>query len=174
MPNIVKVAVLIGSGMQTGKRSSLRKRKGGREKGKRCKTNMISAITNRGRLYFIVFRKRFNWKVFTEFLPRLIKQVPHRVFLIVDEYVAHVDGPTKRWLKTHKERIRIFFLPPYRPELNPNKYLNQDVKSNALGRRRPRDFREMEAHLRGYLRSTQKMPAVVRRFFRHPKVRYAA
>lgn len=142
--------------------------------GKRFKTNMISAITNRGRLYFMVFRKRFNWKVFTEFLRRLIKQVPHRVFLIVDEHPAHVAGQTKRWLKTHKERIRIFFLPPYSPELNPDEYLNQDVKSNALGRRRPRDFKEMEAHLRGYLRSTQKMPAVVRRFFRHAKVRYAA
>jgi len=142
--------------------------------GKRFKTNMISVITNRGRLYFMVFRKSFNWKVFTEFLGRLIKQVPHRVFLIVDEHPAHVAGQTKRWLKMHKDRIRIFFLPPYSPELNPDEYLNHDVKSNALGRRRPTDVREMETDLRTYLRSTQKMPAVVRRFFRHPKVQYAA
>jgi transposase len=77
-------------------------------------------------------------------------------------------------LKTQKDRIRIFFLPPYSPELNPDEYLNQDVKSSALGRRRPRDLKEMEADVRAYLRSTQRTPAVVRRFFRHPKVSYAA
>jgi hypothetical protein len=52
----------------------------------------------------------------------------------------------------------MFFLPEYSPELNPDEYLNNDVKSNAVGRQRAADQSEMIAQVRSYLRQTQGRP----------------
>jgi len=67
----------------------------------------------------------------------------------------------------------MFFLPTYSPDLNPDELLNQDVKTNALGRRRPVDLWHMMAHVRGYLRSTQRQPTLVMSYFLAPQVQYA-
>ncbi len=80
----------------------------------------------------------------------------------------------RRWLRDHRQEIRLDFLPPYSPELNPDELLNQDVKSNALGRQRPANKEEMKAGVRSYLRSTQRQPRVVKNFFLEKHVRYAA
>ena len=141
--------------------------------GRRFGCNMISTITNRGRLNFMVFKERFNARVFIRFLNRLVKQVGRSVVLIVDSHPAHRAGMTKRWLEGHGGLVKMHFLPPYSPELNPDELLNQDVKSNAVGRRRAVDQADLIANVRGYLRSTQKMPHVVQSFFQEEHVRYA-
>jgi transposase len=142
--------------------------------GQRFRCNMISAITNRGRLYFMVFTKGFRVPVFLTFLKRLLRQVRRRVFLIVDGHPVHRAAAVKRWLGRQQGRIRLYFLPGYSPELNPDELLNQDVKSNALGRRRPFDQEELIDDVRGYLWSTQKQPAIVKAYFDESHVRYAA
>jgi transposase len=142
--------------------------------GRRFRCHRISAITNRGRLSFMVFRHRVTARVFLQFCRRWLRQVRQPVLLLVDGHPVQTAVVTQRWLRRHRDRLRLFFLPPYSPELNPDESLNQDVKTNALGRRPPRDADELAANVRGYLRSTQRMPAVVQTFFHHPAVRYAA
>jgi len=142
--------------------------------GKRFRCNMISAITNRGRLAFMVFKCRFNATVFVTFLRRLLRHAGRKVFLIVDAHPAHIAAYTKRWVEHHRWRIRLFFLPGYSPHLNPDELLNQDVKTNAVGRKRPRDLRELTGNVRRFLWSTQRRPHKVRRYFREAHVRYAA
>jgi len=142
--------------------------------GQRFRCNMISTITNRGRLAFMVFKKRFTADVMIEFVRRLIRHSPQKVFLIVDGHPVHRSGKVKRWLEKHCKHIRLFLLPGYSPELNPDELLNQDVKSNALGRQRPRDQREMTDQVRYYLRSTQHQPEIVKRYFQEEHVAYAA
>jgi transposase len=142
--------------------------------GKRFGCNMISTITNRGRLYFMVFKERFNARGFIRFLKRLLRQVGRKVVLIVDEHPAHRARETTRWLKGHGGQIQLHFLPPYSPELNPDELLNQDVKTNALGRVRPINVQEMMDNVRSYLRITQARPTVVKNYFCERHVRYAA
>jgi transposase len=141
--------------------------------GRRFGCNMISTITNRGRLYFMVFKERFTARVFLRFLKRLRRQVGRKVILIVDEHPVHKAGETTRWLKKQEKNLQMYFLPPYSPELNPDELLNQDVKTNAVGRRRAIDQADLMTNVRGYLRSTQKMPHVVRSYFQEEHVRYA-
>lgn len=142
--------------------------------GQRFRCNMISAITNRGKLYFMVFTKGFRVPVLLMFLKRLLRQVRRRIFLIVDGHPVHRAAAVKRWLARQEGRIRLYFLPGYSPELNPDELLNQDVKSNALGRRRPVDQFDLMSNVRGYLRSTQRNPDVVCSYFNERHVRYAA
>lgn len=142
--------------------------------GQRFRCNMISTITNRGRLSFMVFTKRFTSAVMIDFLRRLVRHCERKVFLIVDGHPVHRSAKVRQWLDRHDRQIQLFLLPGYSPELNPDEYLNQDVKTNALGRERPKDRAEMVGNVRSYLRSTQRQPNVVKRFFEAEEVAYAA
>ena len=142
--------------------------------GQRFGCNMISAITNRGRLNFMVFNKRFRVEVFMDFLKRLVRQTQRRVFLIVDRHPVHRSRKVKEWLKKHSHQIVLFFLPGYSPQLNPDEMLNQDVKSNAVGRRRAHNQNELVTNVRSYLRSRQRQPHIVKSYFQEQHVQYAA
>lgn len=142
--------------------------------GQRFGCNMISAISNHGRLAFMVFMQRFTAKVMIDFLRRLVRHAKRKVFLVVDGHPVHKSKKVKQWLARHAAEIELFLLPGYSPDLNPDEYLNQDVKTNALGRRRPRSQTEMVATLRSRLRSTQRKPNKVKNYFLHPDVQYAA
>ena len=142
--------------------------------GQRFRCNMISTITNHGRLAFMVFPQTFTAAVMIDFLKRLIRHAGRKVFLIVDGHPVHRSKKVKRWLEAHTAGIQLFYLPGYSPELNPDELLNQDVKSNALGRRRPQDRNELINTVRSYLRSTQKQPQIVKNYFKQEDVSYAA
>ena len=145
--------------------------------GLRFRCNMISAITNRGRLAFMVFRQRFTARIFLNFLGRLLRltrKSRRKVFLIADGHPVHKARSVRRWLTEHAAQIQIFWLPPYSPELNPDELLNQDVKTNALGRIRPLNLAEMMDYVRAYLRITQGRPQAVKNYFRERHVQYAA
>jgi transposase len=143
--------------------------------GKRFRVNMISAVSNTGRLRFRLFTGSFTAAVFIDFLRRLLRDCGGRkVHLIVDGHPVHRAKAVSAWVGRHGERIQLHFLPGYSPELNPVELLNHDVKANAAGRRRPRSAAELRDELHGYLRRRQRQPAVLVRFFDHPTTRYAA
>jgi transposase len=121
--------------------------------GKRFRVNMLSAISNAGRL--------------------LRDSGGRKVHLIVDGHPVHRAKAASAWVGRHAERIELHFLPGYSPELNPVELLNQDVKANAAGRRRARSAAELTKQLRSYLRRRQRQPEVVARFFTHPNTCYA-
>ena len=143
--------------------------------GKRFGVNMLSAISNAGRLRFRLFTGSFNGPVFIDFLGRLLRDCGGRkVHLILDGHPVHHAKLVSAWVGRHAERIELHFLPGYSPELNPVELLNHDVKANAAGRRRPRSASELRDELHGYLRRRQRQPQVLVRFFNHPTTRYAA
>ena len=142
--------------------------------GRRFGCNMISTVTNRGVMAFMVFQGGFSGRVFLKFIKRLLKHRKSKIFLIVDGHPAHKAGTVKNWIKAQKEKLRVFFLPPYSPELNPDELLNQDVKANAFKTRRPAGPDQLASDLRSYLRSTQKRPDIVRNYFNEKHVSYAA
>lgn len=130
--------------------------------GQRFGCNMISALTNQGQLSWMVFRRRFTTKVFLEFLRRLVKHAGRKVFLVLDGHPVHRSRAAKTWVAKRSGQIELFYLPGYSPDLNPDELLNHDVKSNAVGRRRPGTQTEMISNVRSYLRSTQQQPHIVR------------
>jgi transposase len=143
--------------------------------GKRFRVNMLSAISNAGRLRFRLFTGSFSSRVFIDFLGRLLRDCGGRkVHLIVDGHPVHRAKLVSAWVGRHADQIELHFLPGYSPELNPVELLNHDVKANAAGRRRPRSEGELRAELHGYLRWRQRHPNVLVRFFDYPTTRYAA
>lgn len=142
--------------------------------GQRFSCNMISAITNKGRLNFMVFKDTFRVDVFMDFLKRMLRQIKRKIFLIVDGHPVHRSVKLKNWLDKNSNRIRVFFLPAYSPELNPDEMLNQDVKSNSVGRKRAHSREQLVRSVRSYLRSRQRKPNIVKNYFKEKHVLYAS
>jgi transposase len=145
-----------------------------RATGQRFGCNMISAITNRGALVFMVFEGRFDARLFIGFMQRLLKQAGRKVYLIVDGHPVHRSKQAKRFVAGNADRMRLIRLPGYCPELNPDELLNQDVKTNALGKSRPTTRVEMLTGVRRHLHRRQRQPRVIRNLFKEKHVRYAA
>lgn len=143
--------------------------------GKRFGCNLFSAITNRGELAFMVYEDTLNAVKFQECLIRLVRHAAGRkVFLILDNLPVHHAKALHPWLEEHRSEIELFFLPSYAPELNPDELLNQDLKSNAVGRKRAKNQRELIANTEQYLNARSQSPDSVAAFFKEQHVRYAA
>lgn len=141
--------------------------------GQRFSLNMISAISNKGHLQFMII-DRFNGEVFIDFLKRMIKYSREKVFYITDGHSAHKTKKLKAWLEKNKERIEVFFIPPYSPELNAQEYLNQDVKTNVIGKKRPANKAEMRMNIENFMNKRKNNRKQVQKYFHVSHVRYAA
>lgn len=142
--------------------------------GQRFSLNMISAISNRGHLQFMIMEGRFNSEVFQTFLKRMIKYSKQKIYFITDGHPAHKTKKLNEWLAKNKKRIEVFFLPPYSPELNAQEYVNQDVKTNVIGKKRPINKEEMKSNVEEFMTNRKKDKKQVQKYFHVSHVRYAA
>lgn len=140
----------------------------------RFSQSMISSLTNQGKLRFMVYDGALNAAIFLGFLKRLVRDAVRKVFLILDNLRVHRAKIVAAWVESNKDKIELFYLPPYAPERNPDEFLNNDMKQAMARRRIPKDKAGLKAGLTSYMRSLQKRPAKVRAFFQAPTVRYAA
>ncbi|WP_256260765.1 transposase [Burkholderia pyrrocinia] len=145
-----------------------------RATGNRFSCHMISAIANRGELNFMVFEGTFKNAMFIEFLKRLFKRATRKIYLIVDGHPVHRSVAIKQFVAEHADRLCLIRLPGYCPELNPDELLNQDVKTNALGKSRPTNKADMIRNVRSHLHRWQKEPNVIRNRCNEKHVCYAA
>lgn len=136
--------------------------------------NMISSITNRGKVRFMLYKENMNSKILIKFLSRLIKDVDRKIFLILDNHKVHHSKIVAKWLKSKSEQIEIFFLPPYSPEYNPDEYLNGDLKNRIRSGLPAMDTEDLKKKTRSFMRTLQKRPQHIINYFKHPMACYAA
>lgn len=142
--------------------------------GQRFSLNMISAISNKGHLQFMILEGRFNGEVFKTFLQQMIKYSRQKIYFVTDGHPAHKTKMLNEWLAENKDRIEVFFLPPYSPELNPQEYVNQDVKTNIIGKKRPINKAQMRTNVEGFMNGRKNDKKQVQKYFHVSHVRYAA
>jgi len=142
--------------------------------GKRFSINMISALSNKGHLQFMILEGRFNSEVFIDFLKRIIKNSKQKIYLIVDGHPAHKTIKLKEWLSKNKSKMELFYLPPYSPELNPDEYLNQDIKTNIIGKQRSINKEQMQGRVVDFLKKRKNNKMQVQKYFHGKHVKYAA
>lgn len=142
---------------------------------KRVGINMISSITNQGKVRFMVYRQSMNAQILIKFLRRLIKgNSDRKIILILDNLRVHHAYKVREWLEGKEEKIEIFFLPSYSPELNPDEYLNNDLKQGVHSKTLFRNINSLKNGVISHMRMLQKTPKRVMNFFKHPKIVYAA
>ena len=141
---------------------------------KRAGLSLISAVTNRGELRWMIVDGAVNAPTFIRFLERLIRDARGKVFLIVDRLKAHRARLVRDWLDAHRSEIEVHYLPSYSPELNPDEGVNADLKQ-ALPRQEPaRSKEQLRRAADRHMRSLSRRPQRIRAIFRHPQFRYAA
>lgn len=141
---------------------------------KREKISMISTVTNQGKVRFMVYEDAMNAKTLVRFMTRLIKDADRKVFLILDNLRTHHSKPVREWLEKHREKIEVFYLPSYSPELNPDEYLNRDLKLNVHRGKPARTKTQLKRKTIGHLRKLQKLPKRIMKYFKDPNIAYAA
>ena len=138
----------------------------------RERLNMLSAITNKGSLKFMIFDEKMTQQRLIDFMERMIKDSTRKVFLILDNLKVHHGKLVKEWLENHKFEIEVFFIPPYSPELNPDEYLNHALKKHVHSGISPRNKSEIRTKVGKFMHRLTYYAEDVQAFFRHKNLRY--
>lgn len=142
--------------------------------GARFGLNLISAVSAQGEFRFMTVKGKVGAAKFIDFLKRLIHNAERMIFLIVDGHPAHKAKMVARFVESVKDRLQLFFLPPYSPELNPDERVWNDLKNNAVGRKFITSPKDLNKAVISHLRLVQKSPDRVRSYFQNETTKYAA
>jgi transposase len=140
---------------------------------KKAHISMISAITNEGKVRFMVYREAMSQAKLITFMGRLIRDAGRKVYLILDNLNVHHGKIVTGWLEVHKEQITVFYLPSYSPELNPDEYLNGDLKGSVHSGTHAGTEADLKHKTQSFMRRLVRRPHRVRSYFHHPMVAYA-
>ena len=142
--------------------------------GTRHKLSMIATVTNQGKARWMIIDEAFDADKLIEFLQALIRDAHKKVFLILDNLRVHHSKRVKAWVDERKDRIELFYLPSYSPELNPEERLNADLK-HEMGKRVPiRTKARLREAANEHMTMLEKTPERVMGYFQDRRVRYAA
>lgn len=143
--------------------------------GARHGMSLISAISARGHMRFMIKEKGgVNAAVFIEFLKRLITGAKRAIFLIVDRGPAHIAKMTKAFVESLNGRLRLFYLPPYSPDRNPDELVWKHLKADTVGRMAVTGRDDFRTKVRASMRQLQRDPEKIRSFYQKPSLKYAA
>jgi transposase len=142
--------------------------------GARFGFNLISAISPRGALRFMVVEGSVGAATFIEFLKRLLVGATGPVYVIADGHPSHKAKMVKEWIARSEGKLKLFLLPGYSPELNPDELVWNNLKNHGLGRKPHATKEQLKRDAIAHLRKLQKLPEVIRSFFRKPSTIYAA
>ena len=142
--------------------------------GARFGFNMISAVSPKGQLRFMVIAGKVGAGEFCEFLQRLVHKALRPIFLILDGHPVHRSAKVKQLAGSLKGKLELFYLPPYSPELNPDESVWNELKNNGIGRMAIAGPDDLKRKVIQYLRQMQRFPELIRSFFHSSSTSYAA
>ena len=117
---------------------------------------------------------RFNSGEFLKFSKQMIRYSRQKIFFITDHHPADTTKILNQWLSENKEKIEVFFMPPYSPELNAQEDLNQDVKTNIEGNKRPINKAQLKTNVQDFMKKRKKDKTAVKKYFPAKHLQYAA
>jgi transposase len=135
---------------------------------------MVSAITNQGKVQFMIYSDTMNADRFIEFMQQLIKSSSRRVYLILDNLRVHHSKTVKQRVEENRENIALFFIPSYSPERNPDEYLNCDLKQGLSSKKSPKNKEKLQDNVQSHMDMLRDNPDRVTKYFKHKDIQYAA
>ena len=141
---------------------------------KRFSVNMISTVTNQGKVEFMIYSGSMNADRLIKFMKQLIKGKARKTFLILDNLRVHHGNIVKQWVEENKSKIEIFHLPSYSPEKNPDEYLNCDLKYGLSEKPAPRNEEQLKNNVQNHMKMLQENQQRVIKYFNHKDIEYAA
>ena len=142
---------------------------------RKVRCNSISAISNRGEIDFMFFDGAMNTDIFKFFCEKLVRCIDRSVYLIVDNLRVHHAKLLKPWLEQmeHQTGFRIYYLPSYSPELNPDEYLNRSIKAHLAEKSIPVSEIKLKQAIKNYLINRKRSPQSIIKLFHKKEIQYA-
>jgi transposase len=141
---------------------------------KRFSINMISSLTNQGKVQFMIYSENMKSDILITFMEQLIKSSPKKVYLILDNLRVHHSKIVKDWLVINSSKIKVFYLPAYSPDRNPDEYLNCDLKQGLSNKPSPKNQESLKENLENHMNMLCDNPARIVKYFKHELIKYAA
>ena len=141
---------------------------------KRFSINMISTISNQGKVEFMIYSGSMNAERLIDFLKQFTKGKKRKIYLILDNLRVHHSKLVKKWEEENSDKIALFYLPSYSPEKNPDEYLNCDLKYGLSEKPSPKNQEQLKNNLENHMKMLQENEARVMKYFNHEDIKYAA
>ncbi len=135
---------------------------------------MVSAFTNQGKVQFMIYSEAMNAERLIEFLKQLIQSSRRKIYLILDNLKVHHSKVVKEWVEKNEGKIALFFLPSYSPEMNPDEYLNCDLKQGLSAKKSPKNKDILQNNVKQHMELLTNIPERVKKYFKHKSIEYAA
>ena len=129
---------------------------------------MISALSSQGELRYMLYEDSMNQQHLITFMRNMLQTSKQKIFLILDNLRVHHGKMVAQWVSKHKDKIELFFLPPYAPESNPDEYLNHALKLSVHSGDLPEDRLNIRHKTNSFMRTLQRNKHKISAFFRHP------
>jgi len=141
--------------------------------GDRGRLNVFSSLTADGEIFYLLYSGNLTGRRFVGFLRSLVEFAQNKVLLVVDRHPAHDAQVVQEWLAEHADEIEMFFLPRYSPELNPDEYLNNDLKQTLAQGPLAGNVSQLRETIGKFLDRLSELPERVASYFHHPQTEYA-
>jgi len=122
---------------------------------------------------FDVKTEKLVRSVYIDFLKKVICNRMRPLIVIADKASYHTSHEVKKFVEEHAQQIRLFFLPPHSPEINPNEQVWNEIKHRQLEKKPIKNPTDFERHLYAVLLKLQTLKEKVQSFFRLPDTQSA-
>ena len=140
--------------------------------GQRQSISAASAVNAKGAFWFTTYEGGLNAELFVELLKKMMKYRKKPVHLVLDSLPAHKTALVKKYVTSTEGRLTLHFLPGYAPDLNPDELVWSHVKRTGTARRPLQKGEKLRDKIEEQLAALQKLPLLVRSFFKAPSVAY--
>jgi transposase len=134
--------------------------------------NVLSAITTTGRIYYKIKDEHVDSDIYIEFLEMILREQKRPIILIVDRASFHRSKKVREFLRAHRCKIRMLFLPAHAPELNPAEQVWNEIKYRKLGRQPIVDKIDLRARMGILFQELKKNTVKILSFFHLKNTKY--
>ena len=127
---------------------------------------VTSAISPAGRMVFRIENGTIRAEEHIEFLKQIIKHHEKRKIIVVEDNARpHIAKEVKDFVHENKNKIAVYYLPTYSPDLNPDEKVWKYLKNVKLKAHQARNKKEFKPLVKAKMQSIQMTPSTIKSFF---------
>ncbi len=134
--------------------------------GQRTKRTMAAVISPEGEMYFETYPGGTTAERYRSFLENLNELDESIKFVIHDGLPSHRAKLVKEYAKSTDGKLKLFQLPGYSPELNPDEWVWDNLKKR-LGRRAHKSLEDLTEHATKIMHEIEENPQLIASFYDH-------
>ena len=135
--------------------------------------HVLSMVTAAGELIFDMTTEKMVSSVYIKFLENVLSKWTHPLIVITDNASYHTSNEVKKFIEDHAQQIRLFFLPPHSPKLNPDEQVWNEIKHRQLEKQPIKNRKDFKNRVQSALKKLQECKEKVQSFFELKDTRYA-